>query len=208
MRAVARAILAAGLLATALVAGCSGLSDTHTEVVPGAVEQVRIIQPSLEMTVGATQTLTAVGYDNRGLEVPGITFTWSAFNPAVATVDQKGKVTAVAPGVTSVSATYNGMVARVTVTVTAGTVELSFDRDIKTIAALGCSCHQPGGSAAHTGSMADLNNLLTKNYVVPGDPANSPFLIKGSGGADHPGGNVLGANQQKVRDWIEQGAKP
>ncbi|NLC55595.1 MAG: hypothetical protein GX774_02010 [Armatimonadetes bacterium] len=200
---VARA--AAALFSIGLAAGCGG---THTEFTPGIAQQVRIAQPDLMLTVGATQALTAVAYDNRGIAVPGVTFTWSAFNPAVAKVDQNGLVTAVAPGTTSISAVYNGLIARVGVTVTAGEVVLSFDRDIKTLAALACSCHQPGGSAAQTGSMADLANLLAREYVVAGDPANSPFLISGAGGADHPGGNVLGANQQKVNDWIEQGAQP
>jgi hypothetical protein len=195
-------------LAALLAGGCSGVTDTHTEFKAGTPVQVRILEPSVMLTVGGEQALTAVGYDSRGLDVPGLAFAWSVFNPAVATVTAAGVVKGMAPGVTSVSANYNGMIARVEVTVTAGEVQLSFDRDIKTLAALGCACHQPGGTAAQSGSMADLNNLLSKNYVVPEKPAESPFLIKGSGGGDHAGGNVWGANQQRVNDWIQQGAKP
>ena len=140
--------MAAGILAIGLGAGCGG--NSHTEFMPGLPVEVRVARPSLMMTVGSRQTVAASAYDDRGLVVPGVSFTWSAFNPAVATVaaDEDGAaatVTAVAPGITSVSATHNGMVARIEITVTAGEVELSFDRDIKTLAALGCSCHQPGG---------------------------------------------------------------
>ena len=70
------------------------------------------------------------------------TLTWSSSNTAVATVDQSGKVTAVAPGTAAITVTTNdgsGKVASCPVTVTAKTYALTIDP-----AAIGFGTVQPG----------------------------------------------------------------
>lgn len=65
-----------------------------------SVTGVSLDQTSLTMTVGGTATLTAtVAPDN----ATNKSVTWSSDKPAVATVDAGGKVTAVAPGMATVT---------------------------------------------------------------------------------------------------------
>jgi hypothetical protein len=189
-------------------AGCGGLTKSHTEFRVGPATRVTITPQNTTLQLGKSQRFSALARDKQGQEVSDATFVWSTFAGDVATVDAEGVVTAVAPGMTSVTAAHNGMLGSAQVTVVAEAVETTFARDIKPLATMACSCHQSGSAAAATGPMNDLANITARGYLVSGNAQGSTYLTTGAGGAGHPGGNAWGAQQERVREWIEQGAKP
>ncbi len=103
------------LAAAFMIAGCGGGSDKPGTV---AVSGVSLNKPSLTMTVGGTETLTAAvapaNATNKAVN-------WSSSANDVATVDSNGKVTAVAPGPATITATTadGGKTAMCNVTVNA-----------------------------------------------------------------------------------------
>ena len=104
-----------------------------------SVTGLTLNQNTLALFAGDSATLTAaVTPDN----ATNKTLTWASSNGAVATVDQSGKVTAVAPGTAAITVTTNdgsGKVASCPVTVTAKTYALTIDP-----AAIGFGTVQPG----------------------------------------------------------------
>ena len=109
------------------------------KVNPVPVSGLTLNQNTLALFAGDSATLTAaVTPDN----ATNKTLTWASSNTAVATVDQSGKVTAVAPGTAAITVTTNdgsGKVASCPVTVTAKTYALTIDP-----AAIGFGTVQPG----------------------------------------------------------------
>ena len=97
------------------------------KVNPVLVSGLTLNQNTLALFAGDSATLTAaVTPDN----ATNKTLTWASSNTAVATVDQSGKVTAVAPGTAAITVTTNdgsGKVASCPVTVTAKTYALTID---------------------------------------------------------------------------------
>ena len=109
------------------------------KVNPVLVTGLTLDKNTLALFAGDSATLTAaVTPDN----ATNKTLTWASSNTAVATVDQSGKVTAVAPGTAAITVTTNdgsGKVASCPVTVTAKTYALTIDP-----AAIGFGTVQPG----------------------------------------------------------------
>jgi hypothetical protein len=70
--------------------------------------------------VGSTATLTAKVMSGE-IEVPGQTVTWTSDNPAIATVDNAGLVTAVAAGTAKITATAGALTADLPLTIVAAT---------------------------------------------------------------------------------------
>ncbi len=68
--------------------------------------------------VGETRQFTGTAYDELGVVMAGVPFTWSSTNETVGTVDQTGFFTALAHGDTSVTATNNSLTGSATVQVT------------------------------------------------------------------------------------------
>jgi len=100
---------------SARIAGGAGQGTaTVTVAVPG----VRLAPVALVLTgSGATGALTAEVVDEGGAVVPGAAVAWSSLNPAVATVDAAGVVTAVAAGQATIAASANGVTAYTLATV-------------------------------------------------------------------------------------------
>jgi hypothetical protein len=63
---------------------------------------IAISPRSLSLTIGGTGSLTTTVKDAAGAVVPGAGATWVSRKPAIATVDNSGKVAAVAVGTTTV----------------------------------------------------------------------------------------------------------
>jgi DNA/RNA endonuclease G (NUC1) len=97
-------------------------NGTSTGPVAGPLDHVTISASGTVVIVGATLQLTAIAKDANEVTVPGATFLWSTSDPAVATVDQTGKVTGVAASATPVTitatATANGITRSATQLVT------------------------------------------------------------------------------------------
>lgn len=77
-----------------------------------ALATVTASPATASLSIGSTQQLTAVTRDQAGLPFPASVI-WTSSNPAVATVDANGLVTAVSPGVTNITAS-SGTIATVT----------------------------------------------------------------------------------------------
>ena len=69
-----------------------------------AVERITLSQSSATLTEGEDLTLTATVEPN---DAEDLSITWSSSSPSVATVDNTGKVTAIAPGTATITATAN-----------------------------------------------------------------------------------------------------
>lgn len=109
------------------------------KVNPVLVSGLTLNQNTLALFAGDSATLTAAVTPENATNK---TLTWASSNTAVATVDQSGKVTAVAPGTAAITVTTNdgsGKVASCPVTVTAKTYALTIDP-----AAIGFGTVQPG----------------------------------------------------------------
>lgn len=103
-----------------ITATADGKFDTCTVTVTQPVSNVRISDGYNEtMSVGTTQTLSAIVSPSDATNKP---VTWSSRNPVVATVDQNGKVTAVAPGSATITATADGVSGTCQITVSAASV--------------------------------------------------------------------------------------
>jgi len=85
----------------AVLAACN---DGPTEPSPTTVTTIVVNAPSQSMQVGETMTATAVLYNSKGDSVPSKKPTWSTSSATIATVDQNGVITAVAPGSVTITA--------------------------------------------------------------------------------------------------------
>jgi hypothetical protein len=94
-----KVVVALGLFA--LLTGCG---DGPTEPSPTTVTSIVVTAQSPSLQVGATMTASARLMNSKGDEVAGKTATWSSSATNIATVDQNGIVTAVAPGVATITA--------------------------------------------------------------------------------------------------------
>jgi uncharacterized protein YjdB len=103
---------------TATAAGVSGQALLVVDL-GGTVETI-VVTPSsgLVSAIGATQQFSAEARDALGAPVPGIAFTWSSEDTAVATVDPvTGLAHAVAHGSTAIRATAGGVTGTATLRV-------------------------------------------------------------------------------------------
>jgi hypothetical protein len=112
----ASAALAAAITALALIVGCH---DDDDPTAPKQSGSIAISPRSLSLTVGGNGSLTTTVKNSAGAVVPGATATWVSRKPAIATVDNAGRVAALAVGTTTVVATYTQLSDSVSVTVTA-----------------------------------------------------------------------------------------
>lgn len=112
----ASAALAAAITGLALIVGCHDDDDPTTPQQSGSIA---ISPRSLSLTVGGNGSLTTTVKNSAGAVVPGATATWASRKPAIATVDDSGRVAALAVGTTTVVATYSQLSDSVSVTVTA-----------------------------------------------------------------------------------------
>jgi hypothetical protein len=113
----ASAALAATITGLALIIGCSGDDDAPTT--PQQSGSIAISPRSLSLTVGGSGSLTTTIKNSAGAVVPGATAVWVSRKPATATVDNAGRVAALAVGTTTVVATYSQVSDSVSVTVIA-----------------------------------------------------------------------------------------
>ncbi len=108
-----RSVVPSTLAALLLLGACGGETTTEPTVV-----RVEVTPTSATLNAaGATQAFTARAVDGRGDPVPGQSVSWSTDDPGVATISSGGVATAVATGVTAVSATASGVTGTAQLTV-------------------------------------------------------------------------------------------
>lgn len=106
---------------------CTVCGDEKDEVIPAVpATQLTLDPPSVRLAAGKTQalTLTVVPENATG------TVIWSSSNPAVATVDETGNVTAVAAGTTTITAVLGTQTAVATISVVCGTDTCQYYTDV------------------------------------------------------------------------------
>ena len=101
------------LFASLLVAGgCKDVTD-----VSASVGEVRVTPQTISIEEGQNHTLVATVLDAQGRSLTGRSISWVSEDPSVATVEEGGRITGVAPGSTIISASCEGVIGRVSVTV-------------------------------------------------------------------------------------------
>ena len=90
---------------TASSGGTSGAATITVVNVTGRVASVVVAPREATITaLGDTLRLAALGFDQNGYGVAGAVFSWTSGDHSVATVDERGLVTAVAEGVATITA--------------------------------------------------------------------------------------------------------
>lgn len=103
-----------------VAASVSGKSGSATvTVLPPGVATVKIDPPSASVQIGGTVQLNASTLDADGNPLTGRSIEWSSSDDKTAAVDQNGKVTGVAAGSATITATSEGKSATATITVSA-----------------------------------------------------------------------------------------
>jgi uncharacterized protein YjdB len=103
------------LLALTTVAAFAACKSSSTA--PDTVAQVVFSVNQDTLQVGDSVRVLANPIDNAGKSVAGVTVTWSSSDQSVATVDQTGLIKGVGPGTAEISATAEGAVSSLAVTV-------------------------------------------------------------------------------------------
>ena len=115
---------------TAQITATSGNASASVPVTVMQASDHIVIEPKSATlrSIGESVSFTASVQDMNGNPIPGAKVTWSSSNPAVASVDADGKVTAVAHGSIEITATSGDLATSVPVRVTIP----SPDRDVLT----------------------------------------------------------------------------
>jgi len=86
-----------------------GFTLTATITVVATVAAIDVLLPTQRLTVGQTMQATPVLYNDRRKTFTGPLITWTAGTPGVVSISSSGLVTALAPGITSIRATAEGI---------------------------------------------------------------------------------------------------
>ncbi len=103
----------------------TGVRSAEVAVVDPEPTDLEVTPDAVTLTIGTTEQLTAeLTYDNGTTEDVTQTLTWSSSNEEVATIDSAGLLTAIAPGVVTISARHapSGIRAVLRATVTPPTI--------------------------------------------------------------------------------------
>jgi trimeric autotransporter adhesin len=101
---------------TAMSEGQSGTASLTITPIP--VASVSVAPDTASLTVGETTQLTATPRSANGTALTGRAVTWSSLNPSIATVTGTGLVSAVAPGMVTITATSEGRSGTASLTIT------------------------------------------------------------------------------------------
>ena len=121
----ARAAGVAVIRATA--GGVTGTAVVNVD--PPPITSIDVRPSTVELEIGGSASLTAVGIAENGTEVTGLGVSWRSSNTAVATVNSSGTVSAVAAGTAQIIASAQGVEGSATVTVRgpAGATSISIE---------------------------------------------------------------------------------
>jgi alpha-tubulin suppressor-like RCC1 family protein len=115
------------LQVTSAPPGTAGHYEIGFEVIPGAknmgtycqiVKRVAVSPVTATIAPGATEQLSATGFDETDAAVPGVRFFWVSSNSNVAVVDTTGLVTGMGGGEATISASGHGEPGYAVITVT------------------------------------------------------------------------------------------
>ena len=92
-----------------LIGADSAHRSVSVRVVPPRVARVTVANPGAHAKIGETRLLTATIFDKRQSPMPGVSPAWQSLRPDVATIDDRGAVTARAPGEAPIIASVGGV---------------------------------------------------------------------------------------------------
>lgn len=124
MSAASLTRLLLGAVAAALLSAC--LQDTlPIDSAPAQTLAVVEVEPNAKLfwQIGASAALLAVAKDEQGVALASQpSFVWTSSNPAIATIDDTGTVTAIAEGTATISAGAEGIAGLASITVNTAAV--------------------------------------------------------------------------------------
>jgi hypothetical protein len=180
------------LCSVVVLTACGGDGGTSPRVA-----SLSLSVPTPNVPVGQTVTLVAQTVSSKGSPTTPAGVTWNSLDPTVATVNTSGVVSAVAPGIATITATVANRVANADIYVVAGSVELLRDgrggpggREIRLLtgAERSAVCIRPRRTVASTCSWASTprptpwrasRSTATGQGVVPVTGAPTPSLAAG-----------------------------
>jgi uncharacterized protein YjdB len=116
-------VTATGPGSATITAAAEGKTDAATITVTQApVATVEVTPNPLTMSVSQSTQMTATPKDANGNALSGRAVTWSSSDPTVATIDNQGKLTAVAAGTTTITATSEGKSGTAAITISTSAV--------------------------------------------------------------------------------------
>jgi len=130
-----------GYILEATASGLASATSTSFDVEMGTVVTVDVT-PSVATanSLGEIVSFTAVARNGSGIEVPGVTFTWSeSSSGTVATIDQNGQATAVTNGTTQITATASGVSGTADLTVNQVMASIALSPAAATLTAIGAA---------------------------------------------------------------------
>jgi uncharacterized protein YjdB len=140
-----------------------------------AVTLVELTPKNVSIIAGQTSDLTAAVLDSSGAAVTGRIIDWRSGNVAVAVVSNTGRVRAIAPGSTVMSATVDGVVGSTAVTVipaSVASVRVSF----------GGASVVVGDTTRATAELVDASNNVLSGRAVSWSSSNTAVATVNSSG--------------------------
>jgi len=93
-------------------------ADANVTVTPEKVSTVTVSPTTRTLRRSNSLQMSAVGKNNQGVVINGITFQWASSNSSLASVDNTGRVLALAPGAVTITATSDGQTGSSLLTIT------------------------------------------------------------------------------------------
>ena len=158
-------------------------------------------------SLGDTARLTASVRDRDGRTMPGVTVTWVAGDPTVATVDASGLVTATGNGVATVEASVEGVAGSSEVTVAQRVANARVSPEEWTFRALGDTIPLEARAADANGHVIEGQEFTWSSrddLVVTVDPGGMVTAV-GNGEAivEASAEGVSGFSRVRVRQWAK-----
>ena len=175
---------------------------------PPVVTSISVMSANTSINAGGTQQFSALAFDQHGLAMSGITFTWASSDSSVAIVDTNGLATGVTAGTVQITASAQSAVSNgVSLTVTAAPCNcpISISKLSPPMALAGSGdlvSLTISGSGFVSGALVNLgSNILTPASVSPESivvtvpaaeltsvtPANQPLAVSVTNPAPNAG---------------------
>lgn len=123
----------------ALVSACTSDATGFSNVIPGTtVSRVVVTPAAATLEVGGAAALHAVAYNAAGAELSGTSITWTSSAGTVASVNDAGRVTGIAPGAATIVASADNRQGTAAITVqeratSSGTITVDGTRNFQTM---------------------------------------------------------------------------
>jgi uncharacterized protein YjdB len=158
-------VTAQGIGTTQIAASAEGKSAVAAvTVVPVPVASVSVVPTAVTIAAGTSAPFQALAYDAAGTSLSGRATVWATSNPAVATVDANGTVTAVAVGSATITATSEGKTGSGTVTVPTPTTPTTPPTTSPTTPTAGPAHHVVISPSIATIMLSDTITLTARVY--------------------------------------------